>query len=190
MSADDEDKNVDVSDPEPDEPAAAPAAGRTVEQELADKTAEAERYRDLYLRERAEVENFKKRMQRDKAEALRFANEPLIRDLLPVIDNLERAVEHAESGGNGQPLVEGVRLVLRSALEVLERHGVKRVDAAGQSFDPARHEAVAQVPGGDRGPNQVVDQFAPGYLLHDRLLRPAQVSVSKEAPVENPRDDD
>jgi molecular chaperone GrpE len=188
MSADDEDKNA--LEAESDEPVPSPSEERLIEQQLADKTAEAERYRDLYLRERAELENFKKRMQRDKAEALRFANEPLIRDLLPVIDNLERAVEHAEGGGNGQPLVEGVQLVLRSALEVLERHGVKRVEAAGQAFDPARHEAVAQVPGGDRGANQVVDQFAPGYLLHDRLLRPAQVSVSKETPVENPGDDD
>jgi molecular chaperone GrpE len=187
----DEEKDVPVGEPgEPAEPEPGPSEPERLERQLAEKTAEAERYRDLYLRERAELENFKKRMQRDKSEALRFASESLIRDLLPVIDNLERAVEHAEGGGNGQPLVEGVRLVLRSALEVLERHGVTRVEAAGEPFDPTRHEAVAQVPGGDRGPNQVVDQFAPGYLLHDRLLRPAQVSVSREKPVENPGDDD
>ena len=137
------------------------------------------------------MENFKKRMQREKAEALRFAIEPLVRDLLPVIDNLERAVDHAASGGNGQPLLEGVRLVLKNALDVLERHGVIRVEAAGgRPFDPNRHEAVAQVPDARRQPNQVVEQFAPGYTLHDRLLRPGQVSVSTKPPVEGEQNDD
>ena len=159
-------------------------------QDLAAKTAEAAQNYDRFLRERAESENAKKRFQREKAEGLRFANEMLIRDLIPVIDNLERAVEHAESGGNGQPLVEGVRLVLRAALEVLERHGVRRVEAGGQTFDPTRHEAIAQVHDTQREPNQVVEQFLPGYALHERLLRAAQVSVSAKPPVEKPGDDD
>ena len=158
--------------------------------ELAERTEEAARSRDLYLRERAELENFKKRMQREKSEALRFAIEPLARDLLPVIDNLERAIEHAEAGGNGRPLVEGVRLVLKSALEVLERHGVKRIDATEGPFDPGRHEAVMQVPDARREPNQVVEQFEPGYSLHDRLIRAARVSVSTKPSVESPQDDD
>lgn len=158
--------------------------------ELAEKTAEAARNWELYVRERAETENFKKRLQREKAEALRFAVEPLAKDLLPVIDNLERAVDHAASGGNGQPLLEGVRLVLKNALDVLERHGVTRVEATGGPFDPNRHEAVMQVPDVRRPPNQVVEQFAPGYTLHDRLLRPATVSVSTKPPVEGPQNDD
>jgi molecular chaperone GrpE len=189
---------------DPKRPAASPNAGgreggegETLEQaverlraELAEKTEELGRNRDLYLRERAELENFKKRMQREKSEALRFAIEPLARDLLPVIDNLERAVEHAEAGGNGQPLVEGVRLVLKSALEVLERHGVKRIEAVDGPFDPVRHEAVMQVPDARRAPNQVVEQFEPGYSLHDRLIRAARVSVSTKPSVESPQDDD
>jgi molecular chaperone GrpE len=158
--------------------------------ELAEKTAEAARNWDLYMRERAETENFKKRMQREKVDALRFAIEPLAKDLLPVIDNLERAVEHAVSGGNGQPLLEGVRLVLKNALDVLERHGVTRVEATGGAFDPSRHEAVMQVPDAHRPANQVVEQFAPGYSLHDRLLRPATVSVSSKPPVEGAPNDD
>jgi molecular chaperone GrpE len=189
MSVHDDDKKHAL-DAESAEPEAGAAEERSLEQQLVEKSAEAERFHDLYLRERAELENFKKRMQRDKAEALRFANEPLIRDLLPVIDDLERAVEHAEGGGNGQPLVEGVRLVLRRALETLERHGVTRVKALGERFDPNRHEALAQIPGGKGAENQVVEQFAAGYLLHDRLLRAAQVSVSKGEPVENQGDDD
>jgi len=158
--------------------------------ELAEKTAEANRNWDQYLRERAEVENFKKRMQREKSEALRFAIEPLAKDLLPVIDNLERAVDHAAAGGNGQPLIEGVKLVLKDALDVLERHGVLRVDASGRTFDPSRHEAVVQVPDARRPANQVVEQFVPGYTLHDRLLRPARVSVSAKPPVEGEQNDD
>ena len=168
----------------------APQTVERLTQELSEKTAEASRNWDLYVRERAEVENFKKRMQREKSEALRFAVEPLARDLLPVIDNLERAVEHAASGGNGKPLLEGVQLVLKSALDVLERHGVTRVDATGTTFDPTHHEAVVQVPDPNRPPNQVVEQFAPGYTLHDRLLRPARVSVSSKPPVEGRQNDD
>ncbi len=158
--------------------------------ELAEKTAEAARNWDLYLRERADVENFKKRIQREKNEALRFAIEPLARDLLPVIDNLERAVDHAAAGGNGQPLLEGVRLVLKNALDALERHGVVRIEATGKPFDPSRHEAVVQVPDALRQPNQVVEQFEPGYTLNDRLIRAAKVSVSAKPPVEGPQNDD
>jgi molecular chaperone GrpE len=158
--------------------------------ELAEKSAEAARNLDLFMRERAETENFKKRMQRDKNDALRFAVEPLARDLLPVIDGLERAVEHAASGGNGQPLLEGVRLVLKNALDVLERHGVTRLEANSGAFDPSRHEAVMQVPDARRQPNQIVEQFEPGYILHERLIRPAKVSVSTKPTVEDDQNDD
>jgi molecular chaperone GrpE len=147
-----------------------------LKQQLADAQAEARANHDRFLRERAELENFKKRMQREKAEALRFASEPLIRELLPVVDNLERAVEHG--GGNDQSVLDGVRLVLKSLLELLDRHGVKRIDAVGEPFDPARHEAMAQVASAEHAPNQVVAQHHSGYLLHDRLLRPALVTVS------------
>lgn len=193
-----------ADDPKTSDPGAGAPSGRggesqggtpeeTIERlkaELAEKTAEAERNLDRYMRERAETENFKKRMQRDKNEALRYAVEPLARDLLPVIDDLERAVEHAASGGNGQPLVAGVRLVLKNALDVLERHGVTRVEANSGPFDPSRHEAVMQVPDARRQPNQIVEQFEPGYTLHERLIRPAKVSVSSKPTVEGQQNDD
>lgn len=143
------------------------------------KDAEAKANYDLFLRERADSENFKRRMQRDKAEALRFANEPVIRDLLPILDNLDRAVAHARGESNSQSLVEGVALVLRSFLDMLEKHGVARVSAKGQLFDPAKHEAMSQVENTEVAPNTVVDEYAPAYLLHDRLLRPALVVVAK-----------
>ena len=150
--------------------------------EVAAKAEEAALNQDRFLRERAELENFRKRTQRDKAEALRFANEGLLRDLLPVVDNLERALEHAAAGSDGQGLSEGVRLVLKNALDLLERHGATRIDATGEAFDPSRHEAIARIPRPGEPPNRVVQQFLPGYLLHDRLLRAAQVGVSAPAP--------
>jgi molecular chaperone GrpE len=195
----------DRDDDTPDQPAldpppfenggvegAAPAPGsiEALRAELAVKTEEAARNHDRYLRERAELENVKKRLQREKTDAIRFANEALLRDLLTVLDNLERAISHAEVGGNGQSVVEGVQLVLKAALDILERHGVKRIEAEGQPFDPSQHEALARVPNPTVPPNHVVDQYLPGYRLHDRLLRAAQVSVSAGAPVEKPGGDD
>jgi molecular chaperone GrpE len=143
------------------------------------KEAEAKANYELFIRERAEVENFKRRMQREQVESFRFANEPLIRDLLPVLDNLERAVTHAQGGGNGQPLVEGVTLVVRSFLDTLEKHGVSRASAKGEAFDPTKHEAMAQVESLEVTPNTVVDEYCPAYFLHGRLLRPALVTVAK-----------
>jgi len=174
-----------------DTPSVESASGQTEAQEseedekaalwarLKEKEAEAKANYESFLRERADVENFKRRMQREQAEAVRFANEPLIRDLLPVVDNLERAVGQAQSGGNGQPLVEGVALVARSFLDTLEKYGVTRVTAKGEPFDPSRHEAMAQVERADIAANTVVDEYCPAYLLHGRLLRPALVTVAK-----------
>ena len=151
--------------------------------------AELRERREDLLRERAEVENFKRRMQRDKAESLRYALEPLVRDLLPVVDNLERALEHAEAA----TVVDGVRLVHKGLLEALGRNGVERVDAVGQPFDPGVHEAIAQADAADCAPGAVVAQFQAGYRLHDRLVRPAMVSVNvrkAETPVASTGDSD
>jgi molecular chaperone GrpE len=150
-----------------------------LEAELAAARDEARQNHERWLRERADVENLKKRAVRDRAETIRFANEQVLKDLLPIVDNLERALEHARTGGDGQPLSEGVALVLKSLLDVLERHGVRRIDAKGTPFDPAHHEAMAQVESDTHEPNVVVEEHQPGYRLNDRLLRPALVSVAK-----------
>ncbi len=148
-----------------------------------DVTAELERLRneaaanyDRFLRERAEVENFKKRVQREKVDAIRFATEPLVRDLLPVVDNLERALAHC--GPSDAAVREGLELVLKSLLEVLARNNVKRIEAEGTAFDPAYHEAIGQADSPEHPPNTVTQQHQVGYLLNDRLLRPALVTVS------------
>ena len=179
---------VDDSDDPPRPPSAATDAAapgepgakiRELEAALEAARQEVRQHQERWLRERADLENLKKRSARERAETISYANERLLRDLLPVVDNLERAVEHARGGGNGAPLVEGVGLVLKSLLEVLERHGVTRVAAKGTTFDPAQHEAMAQVETAEHAPNAVVEEHQRGYRLNDRLLRPALVTVAK-----------
>ena len=150
-----------------------------LEAEIAAAREEAREATDRWMRERADLENLKKRSARERSEAIRFATENLVRDLLPIVDNLERAVQAAEGGGNGKPLVEGVSLVLKGLLDVLARHGVTKVESQGTHFDPTHHEAVAHVESEEHEPNAVIEEHQPGYRLHERLLRPALVTVSK-----------
>jgi len=152
---------------------------QNLRQELAAKELEAKNHYDRFLRQVAELENFKKRSAREREETSRFANEALIKDLLSVVDNLERAVAHASGGGNGKPIVEGVEMVLKGLLDVLAKHGVTQISAIGQPFDPAVHEAMAQVESDTHEPNHVVEELHKGYTLRDRLLRPALVCVAK-----------
>jgi molecular chaperone GrpE len=147
--------------------------------ELAAKELEAKNNYDRFLRQVAELENFKKRSAREREDISRFANEAFIKDLLSVVDNLERAVAHASGGGNGKPIVEGVEMVLKGLLDVLSKHGVTQISAVGQPFDPTKHEAMAQVESDAHEPNCVVEELHKGYVLRDRLLRPALVSVAK-----------
>lgn len=152
---------------------------KKLRQQLEAKELEAKENYDRFLRQVAELENFKKRMAREKEDAIRYANENLIKDLLPVLDNLERAAEYAKGGGNGRPLLEGVEMVLKGLLEVLNKYGVTQISAKGESFDPEKHEAVAQVESEEHEPNTIVEEHHKGYYLLDRLLRPSLVSVAK-----------
>jgi molecular chaperone GrpE len=148
-------------------------------EKLQAKEKESEENYQRYLRQIAEVENFKKRVNREKEDAIRFANENLIKDILPVIDNLERAISHAQGGGNGNPLVEGVEMVLKGLLDVFSKHGVVQVPAVGAVFDPGKHEAMAQVESTEHEPNTIINEHHKGYLFRDRLLRPALVTIAK-----------
>jgi molecular chaperone GrpE len=156
---------------------------RALETALEAAREEARQSHEKWVRERADLENIKRRAARERADLARFASEGVLRDLLPVVDNLERAVAHAE--GEGGALLSGVKLVLKSLVDVLERHGVTRVKARGTLFDPADHEAMAQVESAVHEPNAVVDEHQAGYRLHDRLLRPAMVTVAKAPPPED-----
>ena len=161
----------------------------TLRQELATKELEARNNYDRFLRQVAELENFKKRTARERDDVSRFANETLIKDLLPVVDNLERAIAHASGGGNGKSIIEGVEMVLKGLLDVLTKHGVSQISAVGQPFDPAKHEAMSQVENDRHEPNSVVEELHKGYSLRDRLLRPALVSVAKPAKSQEKKND-
>ena len=135
---------------------------------------------DLYLRERADLENARKRHQREKEDALRFANDRLLKEIIPVLDNLERAVEHAGQGDDDvQGLLEGVNMTINQFRKALEDFGAKPIKAIGTDFDPNLHQAMGQVESAEQAPNTVVTEFQKGYLLHDRLLRPSLVMVAK-----------
>ncbi|HWP66912.1 MAG TPA: nucleotide exchange factor GrpE [Candidatus Limnocylindria bacterium] len=162
----------------PADPAPEDARAR-LEGELAAAREEIERYRDRWMRERADLENYKKRAERERSEAVRFGTERLVSDLLGVLDDLERAIRAAESGASGTPLLDGVRLVEKAFRDVLARHGVTRVPAHGHAFDPAHHEAIAHIESDEHESGIVVEEHRGGYRLHERLLRPALVSVSK-----------
>jgi molecular chaperone GrpE len=148
--------------------------------------AEALENRDHYLRARADLDNFRKRAQREKEDLLKFSNETILRELLPVIDNLERALQHAAVDGE-KGLLQGVELTLGQFGKVLEKFNVVAINAVGEIFDPARHEAMGQVESAEQPPNTIVQLLQKGYLLNDRLLRPAMVLIAKApaAPVES-----
>jgi len=149
-------------------------------QEIVVAKEEAGKNWDLYLRERADLENTRKRHQRDREEAIRFANDRLLREMIPVLDNLERAVGHAEQGDDdNQNLLEGVNMTINQFRKVLEDFGVKPINALGEDFDPNLHQAMGHVETTDQAPNTVTSEFQKGYLLNDRLLRPSLVMVAR-----------
>jgi molecular chaperone GrpE len=148
------------------------------------QAAEEERatFKDLLQRTRADFENYQKRMQRDLAQERRYAQAPLAKDLLPALDNLHRALVAAGHAGETGPLVEGVRMVQTQILDILRRHGITPIEAQGKPFDPNLHQAVMQTPTMDVPPQTVVQVVEQGFMIHDRVLRPASVVVA--APVE------
>ena len=179
----------DAGTPPPEPPMAAPAP----DEALAAKTEEAKRLQDRLLRLQAEFENFKKRAAREKAEFVKFANESLLLDLLPVLDNLERALAAARAEATFATLADGVEMIARLFHSTLEKYGVKPMEAAGQPFDPNLHQAVAQVKSSDGSENHVVDEIQKGYFLEGRVLRAAMVRVSRagsEEPGDGPTRED
>ncbi len=146
---------------------------------LAAKVQELERLQDRLLRVHAEFENYKKRMAREKAEYLRFAREGLILEFLPILDNLERAIDSARAEMGSTPLLEGIEMIARLFRSVLEKAGVTPIEALGRPFDPGFHQAVAQVETSQGEANLVVEEIQKGYLLEGRVLRPAMVKVSR-----------
>ena len=145
--------------------------------------AEAADNKDLYLRALADLENYRKRALREKEDAIRFANDNILRNIIPVLDNLERAIEHARTATDDQgSLLEGVEMTLEQFHKVLTVSAVTPVEAMGQIFDPNFHQAMGQIPTNDQPPNTVIQELQKGYLLNSRLLRPAMVMVAAALP--------
>lgn len=158
----------------------APAAAPDLEQQLEQERARAAEYLDQAQRARAELINYRRRVEQEMAYLRQYAGEQLIKRLLPVIDDFHRAVNAVPEEHRDDPWVQGILLIERKLWSILESEGVRPIDAVGKPFDPALHEAVTAEEGVE-SPDTVVEEFQRGYLLHDRVLRPAMVKVGKNA---------
>jgi molecular chaperone GrpE len=155
-----------------------------LEKALALKEEENKALQDKLLYLQADFENFKKIKAKEKQDAIKFGNEAIIMDLLPVLDSLHMALDHAAKTEDFKSIHEGVKLTLSQFLKVLEKAGVVAVDAVGKKFDPNLHEAFYQEERADMEPAMVLSEFQKGYLLNDRLIRPSRVIVSKDPEVQ------
>lgn len=162
------------------QPAAAAEKGREEVSPLESLRAELQEAKDRTLRVQAELENYRKRAARELQEDRRYANLPLMRDLVPVLDNLDRAIEAAEKQHDVGGLLEGVKLVARQFEEVLQRHYCIRIQALNEPFDPHLHQAILQQSSDEHPVGTVLLVTQAGYQLHDRVVRPSQVIVSGE----------
>lgn len=143
---------------------------------------EVERIRDKWLRAEAELDNYRKRVQKEKYEHFLYGHEKIVREILPVLDNLGRAIEHASEMGLDQKILEGVELTHKQFLAVLEKYGVVPVTAIGKEFDPNMHEAVMEEESQEFKPRTIIKEVEKGYMLRDRLLRPSKVVLAKAKP--------
>lgn len=176
-SPDDPDESDAAASSEPEQGAGAASA------ELARLEAQAEEMRELALRKQAEFENYRKRMERERSETIQYAASELVKEILPVLDNLERALGAAEAAeaGRDATLREGVSIIQKQFKDILERRGLSEVESQGEAFDPHVHEAVSRVENDEFPEGSVVEVFQKGYRFKDRLLRPAMVSVALPA---------
>jgi molecular chaperone GrpE len=149
---------------------------------LRTRAESAEQERDQFLsllqRTQADFENYRKRIQRDLDQERRYWLKPFALELLPVIDNLQRATAAAKQAGESGPLVQGVAMVQSQIIDLLKRHGITPIEALGQPFDPNHHQAVMQQPSAEHPPGTVLQVLEQGFMIHDRVLRPASVVVS------------
>jgi molecular chaperone GrpE len=161
----------------PDDMAAA-AAIEASEVEMNKLRVDLEEASDRVLRAQAELDNYRKRVRREMEDERRYASLPLLRDLLPVLDNIQRAIAAGEKTPDGANLLGGIRIVAQTMESALAQHDCKRIEALHQPFDPAVHQAISQQPSAEHPPGTVLLVAQDGYTLHDRVVRPAQVIVS------------
>jgi molecular chaperone GrpE len=164
----------------PEQPKAVPPddAADELNHDIAQLRARLEEAKDRALRFQAELDNYRKRVNRQMEEERRYAGLPVIRDVLPVLDNVNRAIDAAQNAADAAKLLEGFRMVARQLQSVCERHHCTEIAALHQPFDPHLHEAITQQPSGDFPPNTVLCVLQPGFRMHDRVVRPSHVIVS------------
>lgn len=155
-----------------------PVSDTAVEEEAEQLKAELDHVRDIYLRKLAEFDNFRKRVEREREEIRLAGVEDIVRELLPVLDNFERALQHAEDDSGA--FQQGVEMIAKQLWDTLERRGVKELNPVGEQFDPELHEAVQRVEDGEQAPGTVAWVMLKGYIMGDRLVRPAMVGVAVE----------
>ena len=146
---------------------------------LEEAQREGSQHYDRYLRAVAELDNYKKRAARDRQDFVKYANENLIRDILPTVDSMDRALGQVADAADLEAFVDGLRMIRDAFISVLGKHGATQIDAVGKIFDPNFHEALMQVEGSEGQDNTVAEEFETGYLLNGRLLRPSKVSIAK-----------
>ncbi len=182
-------KNIGISDPE--EESQLQKIVHELEAKLEERESElkkaqeqaqeqAQENQDKYLRLYAEFENFRKRSQKEKEELGRYAHEQVIKELLPILDDFERALSHAEIAQDVKVLVEGLKMVEKQMVGALERFGLKSFSALGETFNPHLHEAMAHQASHEHAPDTVMAEYRRGYTLHGKLVRPALVAVAKK----------
>ena len=182
----DEQGQADVSSSDEDEDVnkAVSAQNAELKEELARKEKEATDNYDKYLRAVADLDNYKKRAIREKADIIKYGKEDVIKDILPFVDSLDRALAHADNS-DVQAFKEGIKLIQEQLLSCLKKHGVEKIDSVGLDFDPNFHDAMMQVESEEHAENKVVNEVQKGYLLNGRLLRPSKVCVCKKINKEN-----
>ena len=162
------DEETEVSDREP-----------TVEERAADAESKYKEMQDRYLRLNAEFDNYKKRMMRENSDRLKYFNMELIKELLPSVDNLERAISHAgDENSDLENMIEGLQMVYKGMQEAFGKFGVSEIESIGKEFDPNCHQAVGMIESQEVPENHVAEECLKGYYLHDRIIRPTMVRVS------------
>ncbi|MBD3379524.1 MAG: nucleotide exchange factor GrpE [Candidatus Omnitrophica bacterium] len=156
-----------------------PAADPSEIEELRKKAAERDEYYDRWLKVHAEYENTRRRLEKDKSDHMRFANEGIIARLFPIMDNFDMAISAMDGAEDKGSVLDGIKLIQKEFHRVLEEHGVKRIETEGEMFDPNIHEAVFAEETDEVPEGTILEEFRPGYTLNGRLLRPAQVKVAK-----------
>ncbi len=175
-----EDQEIQAEEPAQEEQAEEVSQEEILQNKVAELEAANADLKDQMLRRQAELENYRKRLIRDKEEAVQFANESLIRDILGFLDNMDRALAAAKNGGDLNALIEGFEMTQNQLLSTLDKNwGLKGIDSVGQEFDPSLHEACMMTIDENLDKETVLEEFQKGYTLHGRVVRPAKVKIGK-----------